>query len=70
MSTPTFDEYCERHGIKSLEYGQAFAAYLHEITGGEWGGDAVFVSSGSASTSARSELHVEAADDDEAEDDE
>lgn len=34
----SFDAYCERHGIHEREYGAAFAAYLHEISGGEWDG--------------------------------
>jgi hypothetical protein len=34
----SFDEYCELHGIEEPEYGAAFAAYLHEISGGKWDG--------------------------------
>lgn len=33
----SFEEYCERHHIEPAEYGAAFAAYLHEISG--WDGD-------------------------------
>ena len=41
MSMPlSFDEYCEQHGIHPEEYGPAFAAYLHEISGGVWDGSA------------------------------
>lgn len=37
MDSPlTFDEYCGRHHIQPGEYAQPFAAYLHEISGGEW----------------------------------
>ena len=40
MSTPlSFDVYCAMHDIQPDEYGQAFAAYLHEISGGQWDGD-------------------------------
>lgn len=38
MSLPSFDEYCEQHHSQQEEYGQAFAAYLHETSG--WDGDA------------------------------
>lgn len=63
----SFDEYCEQHGVRPDEYGQAFAAYLHEITGGEWDGAAVRVSPGAASSTAGRELQEEAPDDDEPE---
>ena len=40
MSTPrSFDEYSAEHNVQPHELGQAFAAYLHEISGGEWDGD-------------------------------
>lgn len=69
MSLPSFDEYCERHHVRPEEYGQAFAAYLHEVTGGEWEGGAVRVGSPcAASTSPWSELQPKAADENEAED--
>jgi hypothetical protein len=39
MTEPiSFEEYCELHDIQPAEYGAAFAAYLHEISGGEWDG--------------------------------
>ncbi len=39
MSTPlSFEDYCADHNIQLHEYGQAFAAYLHELSGGEWDG--------------------------------
>jgi len=41
MSTPmSFDDYCRERDIKPHEYGPAFAAYLHEVSGGDWDGDA------------------------------
>lgn len=41
MSTPgSFDAYVAEHGIQPAEYGEAFAAYLHELTGHEWDGEA------------------------------
>jgi hypothetical protein len=47
MSTPpSFDAYCAEHGIKPDEYGQAFAAFLHEISGGQWDGDVERVGGG------------------------
>ena len=64
----TFDEYCEQHRVQPGEYGAAFAAYLNEISGGQWDGDVERVESpGAASPPARSELQVEPADDDERE---
>ena len=35
-----FDRYCEEHQITDEEAPIAFAAWLHEITGGEWDGKA------------------------------
>jgi len=41
MSTAgSFDAYVAYRGIQPDEYGEAFAAYLHEFTGGEWDGEA------------------------------
>ncbi|MDQ7877386.1 hypothetical protein Q9R08_05280 [Microbacterium sp. QXD-8] len=63
---PSFDEYCEQHHIQPGEYGAAFAAYLHEVSG--WDGDIEQVeSAGATSTAPRSELQVEPTDDDERE---
>ncbi|MDF2554109.1 MAG: hypothetical protein K0R60_4 [Microbacterium sp.] len=61
----SFDEYCEQHNIGPGEYGAAFAAYLHEISGGEWDGDVELA--GPAPTAARGELQIEPANDDERE---
>lgn len=33
-----FDVYCREHDIKPGEEPAAFAAFLHEISGGEWDG--------------------------------
>ena len=33
-----FDRYCDEHGIRPGEEPAAFAAWLHEISGGEWDG--------------------------------
>jgi hypothetical protein len=33
-----FDAYCDEHGIKPGEEPAAFAAWLHEISGGKWDG--------------------------------
>ena len=35
-----FDRYCDEHGISESELPMAFAAWLHEISGGEWEGEA------------------------------
>lgn len=35
-----FDRYCDERGIKSGEEPAAFAAWLHEISGGTWDGNA------------------------------
>jgi hypothetical protein len=40
-----FDRYCDEHGIGDGEYGPAFAAWLHEISGGKWDGRAEQVTS-------------------------
>jgi hypothetical protein len=40
-----FDRYCDEHGIGDGEYGAAFAAWLHEISGGKWDGRAEQVTS-------------------------
>ena len=53
-----FDEYCQRHGIRRQEYGQAFAAYLHEVSGGELDGAAERMSAASTSVSSRGDLQV------------
>jgi hypothetical protein len=33
-----FDRYCDEHGIQPGEEPAAFAAWLHEISGGQWDG--------------------------------
>lgn len=63
----SFDEYCEQHSVKPGEYGAAFAAYLHELSGSEWDGDAERVDLPGAASATRSELQVEPAHDDERE---
>jgi len=35
----SFDEYVKQHNVKPEDYPAAFAAYLHEISAGEWDGD-------------------------------
>ena len=35
-----FDRYCDEHSIVAGDEPIAFAAWLHEITNGEWDGDA------------------------------
>jgi hypothetical protein len=35
-----FDRYCDEHKITDEETPMAFAAWLHERTGGKWDGDA------------------------------
>lgn len=35
-----FDRYCDDRGIAPGEEPAAFAAWLHEISGGTWDGDA------------------------------
>jgi hypothetical protein len=35
-----FDRYCDEHDIKPGEEPAAFAAWLHEISGGQWDGHA------------------------------
>lgn len=35
-----FDRYCDERGIKPGEEPAAFAAWLHEISGGKWDGPA------------------------------
>lgn len=34
-----FDRYCDEHNIVDGEEPAAFAAWLHEISGGEWDGE-------------------------------
>jgi hypothetical protein len=33
-----FDRYCDEHGIRPGEEPAAFAAWLHELSGGKWDG--------------------------------
>ena len=41
MSTPgSFDAYVADRGIQPDEYGEAFAAYLHALTGDDLDGEA------------------------------
>lgn len=62
MTDPmSFDEYCEQHGVTDGEAPAAFAAYLHEITGGEWDDRMEKVD--------QDELDVELDDDDRGDDD-
>lgn len=35
-----FDRYCEEHDIQPDELGPAFAAWLNQVSGGEWDGRA------------------------------
>lgn len=35
-----FDRYCDEHAIQAGEEPAAFAAWLHEISSGEWDGRA------------------------------
>lgn len=65
MTDPmSFDEYREQHGNTEAEAPAAFAAYLHEITEGEWDDRMEKVEPGASDDVAEDASSTDGTDDD------